>query len=221
VTEEDALMRAVIAEPDDDAPRLIYADWLDEHGESERAEFIRVQIAAAGLSLKDPRLPPLWRREGQLLRRNREAWAAPIRAVSRAHRFFRGFVEYVACDAGQVLSYGGELFTLAPIRDLTILNAHSFAARLSQCPHLSRPIALDLARTWLDSRDVRHLANSTVLRPLTSLNLSHNRIGAAGATYLARSPYLGSLDDLYLTGNPIPREARGELQRRYGGRVHF
>jgi uncharacterized protein (TIGR02996 family) len=220
VTDEGALLRAVIAEPDDDAPRLIYADWLDEQGQSERAEFIRVQVASAGLALNDPRLPPLWGREGALLRRHREAWAGRIASVCHAHRFIRGFVEYVACDASRFLTHGGELFALAPIRELTILKAHPYAARLSQCPHLSRPIALDLARTWLDNKDVRHLANSPVLRPLTSLNLAHNRIRGAGATYLARSAYLGSLDDLYLNGNPIPPEGRAELRRRFGSRVH-
>lgn len=45
-TEADFL-RAVIARPDDDAPRLILADWLDEQGQGERAEFIRVQCAIA------------------------------------------------------------------------------------------------------------------------------------------------------------------------------
>src|SRR5579885_46194 len=43
MTDADALLVAVLAAPDDDAPRLIYADWLDEHGEPARAEFIRVQ----------------------------------------------------------------------------------------------------------------------------------------------------------------------------------
>jgi uncharacterized protein (TIGR02996 family) len=32
----------MLANPDDDAPRLIYADWLDEHGDSDPAELIRV-----------------------------------------------------------------------------------------------------------------------------------------------------------------------------------
>jgi uncharacterized protein (TIGR02996 family) len=43
----DALLRAVLAAPDDDAPRLIYADWLDEHGDPARAEFIRAQVVLA------------------------------------------------------------------------------------------------------------------------------------------------------------------------------
>jgi uncharacterized protein (TIGR02996 family) len=44
-----ALLRAVCHSPADDAPRLVYADWLDEHGRPERAEFIRVQCELARL----------------------------------------------------------------------------------------------------------------------------------------------------------------------------
>ena len=43
-----AFLQSIIAAPDDDAPRLVYADWLEEHGgEPERAEFIRVQCELA------------------------------------------------------------------------------------------------------------------------------------------------------------------------------
>jgi uncharacterized protein (TIGR02996 family) len=51
VTDREALYRAVIATSADDAPRLILADWLDEHGEADLAAFIRVQCDLA-------RLPP-------------------------------------------------------------------------------------------------------------------------------------------------------------------
>lgn len=44
-----AFLAAIIAEPENDLPRLIYADYLDEHGEVERAEFIRVQCRIAEL----------------------------------------------------------------------------------------------------------------------------------------------------------------------------
>lgn len=45
----DSPLPAVLANPHDVAPRLIYADWLEEHGQQERAEFIRVQIELAWL----------------------------------------------------------------------------------------------------------------------------------------------------------------------------
>ncbi len=40
----DDLLACVIAAPDDDGPRLCFADYLDEHGSPERAEMIRGQI---------------------------------------------------------------------------------------------------------------------------------------------------------------------------------
>lgn len=50
--EHEALLAAVLTNPDDDAPRLVYADWLQEHGQPERAEFIRVQIEKALLEVR-------------------------------------------------------------------------------------------------------------------------------------------------------------------------
>jgi uncharacterized protein (TIGR02996 family) len=53
---EDAFQASILESPDDDALRLIYADWLDEHGQPKRAEFIRVQCQLAQL---DPGITPL------------------------------------------------------------------------------------------------------------------------------------------------------------------
>ncbi len=51
MSDEDALLAAIAANPDEDTPRLAYADWLDENATCDaqraRAEFIRVQIEAA------------------------------------------------------------------------------------------------------------------------------------------------------------------------------
>lgn len=44
--ESAALVASVLTSPADDLPRLVYADWLEEHGEPEWAEFIRGQIWA-------------------------------------------------------------------------------------------------------------------------------------------------------------------------------
>src|SRR5580704_8605623 len=44
MSDRDALHAAVCANPDDDTPRLVFADWLDEHGEEKRAAFIRASV---------------------------------------------------------------------------------------------------------------------------------------------------------------------------------
>jgi uncharacterized protein (TIGR02996 family) len=47
MTEREAFIAAIAANPADDTARLVYADWLQEHGETRRAEFIRRQIENA------------------------------------------------------------------------------------------------------------------------------------------------------------------------------
>jgi uncharacterized protein (TIGR02996 family) len=47
MSEEAGLMRAIVANPEEDTPRLMYADWLQENGYPDRADFIRIQCALA------------------------------------------------------------------------------------------------------------------------------------------------------------------------------
>ena len=54
-TTADALLAAVRADPDADLPRLVYADHLDDTGDVDRAEFIRVQCELARLDEWDDR----------------------------------------------------------------------------------------------------------------------------------------------------------------------
>ncbi len=49
ISQFEAFLQAIIEEPQDDPIRLIAADWLDENGQPERAEFIRVQCGIAEL----------------------------------------------------------------------------------------------------------------------------------------------------------------------------
>src|SRR5207249_8060556 len=45
---DEAFLQAIVENPDDDTPRVVYADWLDEHGDAARAEFIRLQVRLSG-----------------------------------------------------------------------------------------------------------------------------------------------------------------------------
>ncbi len=44
-SDRDSFITGICESPEDDNLRLVYADWLEENGEADRAEFIRVQIA--------------------------------------------------------------------------------------------------------------------------------------------------------------------------------
>lgn len=50
LSDREALLTAIRANPDEDTPRLVYADWLDENGQPDRAEFIRLQCELAQLT---------------------------------------------------------------------------------------------------------------------------------------------------------------------------
>jgi uncharacterized protein (TIGR02996 family) len=86
MSDADALLAAIRAAPDDDAPRLIYADWLEEHGQTERAEFIRIQCELARIDS-----PTLKQREAELLAEHHNAFAGPLAAPGLGFRFRRGF----------------------------------------------------------------------------------------------------------------------------------
>ncbi|VTR97179.1 Repeat-companion domain protein OS=Isosphaera pallida (strain ATCC 43644 / DSM 9630 / IS1B) GN=Isop_0537 PE=4 SV=1 [Gemmata massiliana] len=47
LSQHEAFLRAIFDAPDDDTPRLVYADFLQEQGDEDRAEFIRVQCELA------------------------------------------------------------------------------------------------------------------------------------------------------------------------------
>src|SRR5262245_49104871 len=73
-----ALLEAVKDDPEEDAPRLVLADWLDEHGrddaERDRADFIRLQCQLARQSLDDPTRPERKAREQSLRRTHLMPW---------------------------------------------------------------------------------------------------------------------------------------------------
>jgi uncharacterized protein (TIGR02996 family) len=122
MTDEDALLAAVVAAPDDDTPRLAYADWLDEHGQPDRAEFIRVQVARARLAPGDERDEELRRREATLFGRHRKNWLRPFRTPLPGARcaFTRGFVEAIDTEVSLYLRAEADLYRTTILRDVVV-----------------------------------------------------------------------------------------------------
>src|SRR4051794_24184225 len=95
---EDGLLGDICAKPHDDAPRLIYADWLEEQAgqaDRDRAEFIRVQIALEAETEEGPRRWDLQDREKALLEAYGALWSADLRSLALREVYRRGFVEDV------------------------------------------------------------------------------------------------------------------------------
>jgi uncharacterized protein (TIGR02996 family) len=54
MSDDDALRAAIVAAPDADLPRLVYADFIQENGDEAGAEFIRAQIELANTPEYEP-----------------------------------------------------------------------------------------------------------------------------------------------------------------------
>ena len=150
MTDGEALIRSVLANPADDAPRLVYADWLDERGRAADAEFIRVQIELARLGFDGAfhvdsqgrlqRMPAHIERHQE---RQLELWMGgagrpelpaelanwpmtihPMRGQSR--RIRRGFVERVASFAGIFLEVVAGLFRHQPVAHVALVDKQPF-----------------------------------------------------------------------------------------------
>jgi uncharacterized protein (TIGR02996 family) len=226
-----ALLLAIIDAPEDDTPRLVYADWLEEHGEPDRAEFIRVQCKLARLPPSETEgealesLAPdvinalefLQKRERELWQEHDRLWAWPVSQWVNAWKFRRGFVESVTVRPERFLEHEGALFQAAPIRSVTFQtamfqlsrphvvcpSAGPLMQRLAECPSLARLSALSFWACYLGDNGVTTLALSTFLAQLHRLNLQDNDLGDTAVQALAASPNFAQLTSLDLSSNRI------------------
>jgi uncharacterized protein (TIGR02996 family) len=233
-----AFLEDIRAHPEDDTPRLIYADWLEDHDQPERAEFIRLQCERECLPDDDERQEMLPEREWQLLDAHEQTWAAPLRGMVERWQFRRGFIEWVEMTADAFLEHAQPLFHLAPIRQVRLTRAGGRlfslasshwlrnltalylwgnhiraegAMTLASCPHLVNLTTLDLTDNRIGDEGAAALAASPHLTNLTALVLSENRIGDAGATALGASRSLANLTTLHLSHNNIRSEGAAAL----------
>ncbi len=182
---EAAFLRTVAEGYDDNTPRLVFADWLDEHGQSPRAEFVRVQCELASAKLGDKRRQTLRVRERELLDAHRHEWcemfALPVEDVS----FARGLIDGMRISRLHVKEQAWEMF--ATLREL------------------------DLSGLQLGDAGLAEFARTAHLPALRKLMLNDNAITNVAA--LASAEGLPQLDTLYLFQNPIDGEARAALEQ--------
>jgi uncharacterized protein (TIGR02996 family) len=215
VTTEDGFLQDIIAHPDDDAPRLIFADWLDEHDRPERAELIRLQCALARTDSFTPQFKKLLQRERALLKLHKKEWAQPFRGLVLFLRFVRGFVEEVTVNIPAFVNRGERLFGHGPLRHVKFgyvgREKADLLPGLFACPLLSRLPELDFCGAALGPGGVAQLAACPHVAGVTWLDLNRNHLRSEGFAALARSRYLTGLRHLDLTENPyLPRDHLGD-----------
>jgi uncharacterized protein (TIGR02996 family) len=198
----EPFLKTIVENPEDDTPRLAYADWLDESGDEDRAEFIRLQIAgAAELPEGDPRRV----RVAELERRNYDRWYAelpathPISWALLRRGFFCGVT---AWSVAELTACCREVFAASPVEYLTVYGADATGlAKLLREPGLGRLTYLDLRECRITSGSWHVIAKQKNLSCLRTLRLFHNgdpTFTYADARLFVDSPHLARLKVLGL-----------------------
>jgi uncharacterized protein (TIGR02996 family) len=209
ISSHDALFRAICAHPDEDTPRLAFADLIEEDGDTLRARFIRTQVALA----RTPAYDPAW-----VNARLSEADAAtgwgmahtlpkPLPGGYSWHRFEfrRGFPWKVGVLSLNAALQGDGIFEIAPIQALDIdARDRPDLGTLAEWPHLARLHKLEMSVGWFGTLDITRLAESEYATTLTELAFEFDGISPDGLTALAGSSLFARLHGLELRSNRFP-----------------
>ncbi len=214
---EQQLLDAVLAAPDDDAPRLVYADWLQERGDPH-GELIAMQCRPE--LYEHDVVDRIWRLE----QAHRTAWLEqlPLSSLAPMH-FVRGFVERFELTAESWIRHGEALCARTPVRELLVRRVdrladvlatpatarvrtlelrdeslrHERLAGLDRVPSLPRLETLVLWRCSLNDRCLRALASWAGAAP-RRLVLDKNPFHGRGLGDLLGSPFAARLEDIGL-----------------------
>ncbi|MGL6095145.1 MAG: TIGR02996 domain-containing protein, partial [Fimbriiglobus sp.] len=214
--DERALTAAVVAAPDDDLPRLVLADWLDEHDEPGRAEFIRAQCQLAATEPADPfaatcrHVRPEWG-TGDPWRHTLPAVDGTLLEWLPGGAFRRGFGWALRVrDLAALTAAGDRLFAETPIGELHLPTATPVEWRRF------------FAARWLPRvRAVHFFGTVTPIEPLTMLCDSPAAAGLERLSFgWAGSPAMPELVDRLFRA-PLGRRVRELVFRSANVDGHF
>jgi len=166
--DEAAFLRCICLYPDDPAPRLVYADYLDENGQPDRAEFIRrsIQTPIRTLSL-DNLNHRISAREMGFSKKllpipcgsfGYKGWSFPfsrcfpsLTGLSRVDVMVRrGFIDEIHCTLAEFMAHAQEIAMTHPVRKwvLTDVMPSQFRSGRFVWLHEDVPSAVDDMRQW-------------------------------------------------------------------------
>jgi uncharacterized protein (TIGR02996 family) len=196
MTRDEAFLADIREHPKDDGPRLVYSDWLEDNGDPERAEFIRLQCRLAPMDWRDPGYKEMEKRAETLEWKNRERWLAgcPKEVLTGSRRrltFHRGFVEQAGISLDDFHRYGAILLDLFPIQNLHLQGkmGKAEAAALAAAPPLKRVPGLVLGGgdDRCNKQSLEALLASPHLTNLRELHLAGYRVSPAALRVLAKA----------------------------------
>ncbi|HJZ60212.1 MAG TPA: TIGR02996 domain-containing protein [Gemmataceae bacterium] len=213
----EPFLAAICATPDDDTARLVYADWLDEHGDPDRAEFIRLQIAEP--ERQTDRMTALWRENGA-------DWLSELprlRGVEWWGLFRRGFVFGVIASAGKWFVEYSEIITrTVPFQYLGLNDAgQGTVSKVLAVPEVGQLTSLSLQLCRIAHGHIQVVTRCPRLDRLRGLTIT-SRLGLSRgqsmsddeAREFVGTPFLQLLEAIHMDGW-ISEEAERLLLTRF------
>jgi uncharacterized protein (TIGR02996 family) len=184
---ERRLLDEVLAHPDEDIPRLVYADWWKTQGDP-RGDFVAGQCRLATLDELHPDWPGLYVSTERALLRHRRAWTEPLLGLLETPlsrhdlEFERGFPERL-CLPSCELPPLEPLAAQVPLRSLSVALQGEPAPLFRGCV---RAGLRGLRTSGAFRADALRGLASRELSPLEALDLKSSLLSEAGARQLVR-----------------------------------
>src|SRR5262245_21659390 len=167
MNEREAFIRSLAENLHDDTTRLVFADWLDDHGEHDRAEFIRVQCELEPMRDKYeiPRAAELHDREKRLERKLSDKYGEALCGCRR------GFPDIISVTAREFIADAQTFRDKFPtLRRLVVHCFNGWGKDFATRRALHGLPELELA-CWYSDDDMKALAASPYLAELQVLVL--------------------------------------------------
>jgi uncharacterized protein (TIGR02996 family) len=210
---ERAFIQSIQLAPEDDAPRLIFADWLEDNGQPERAEFIRIQCQMPLLPWNSPQRQAWQERQGSILQERWDDWLGPWKDLAVNQTFERGFLASLQLTSRAGVGLEDYPASFSPHLDLlhTLVFSRTGIAEdvLLRVDRASLPCLRRIVceRCMRGNNIVKVLAAFPTTTTITSLAIQDCRIGPNAVKALCRAPWIANLRALDLSHNPF--EPRG------------
>jgi uncharacterized protein (TIGR02996 family) len=207
VSERAAFISAILDNPDDDTARLVFADWLEEHGEPERAEFIRCQIEAARLPKANQDTSEAHNRAIALGTAHGAEWRETAGVNDHEGQFERGFLTDLRYFSSEYLSRCDKLLTVEPAsvvlylvgqhEDGSPVTSEDIDDLLATDSHL-RAVTRIASQGGFGAPRFLRLLSSPHLVNLCAISLFEDPIGLNGVRAIVESPSAFTLESLDL-----------------------
>lgn len=165
---EANFLQAIASEPEEDAHRLAYADWLEERSDP-RGEYIRLACELQNVTSREES-DAIWERMKVLRDTHSRKWFGHVLPYVDDFQTRRGFIETAYLSRRQLTRWEEMLNKIPTLRQVVVRKAGRHVQYLTDSPRTKQIERIDVGR--IPSEDIQRIANSKHLKNLRLLKIN-------------------------------------------------